>query len=285
MALIAFASARSPGLTTTVTALAATWPAPRRALVVELDPDGGTLAARHATSPDPGLNSLAAAGRHYLWVNTVTAHLQQLPDGIPVLVAPPSPDRTVAAIETLNRVDLPGVLRSLPGFDVLVDCGRIDSRSVALPTLRAADAVIFVVRAALDDVIALQHRLQTLDLSRQAKAGIVAVGDHPYRREELAAAFTLPVVGVVDWDPRSAQTLGEGRRPGGASKLLKSAGRLAADVAAQVPAPEGVSDGEGPTSSRDLAGMPSAVWEPSRSNGTEPLPSAPLPSTGERSTS
>lgn len=277
MALIALASARSPGLTTATLALAAAWPEARRAMVAELDPDGGTTAASRATSPDPGLNTLAAAGRHYLWVNMVASHLQQASDGTVVLLAPPSPDRTVAALETLNRVDLPAVLRELPELDVLADCGRIDSRSPALPVLRAADAVLFVVRSAANDVIALQHRLQTLDLSsRQAKAGIVAVSEGPYGIDELTAALPLPVVGVIEWDPKAAAALGEGRRPNTSSRLLRSAGRLAAAIASQVPAP----NAEPALSPSDAgidraAGVPSPTWTPSYMTAGQEPPSAP----------
>ena len=55
-----------PGLTTLAVALAAIWPEPRRAVVVELDPDGGTLASSVSAKSDPGLTSLAASGRRYL---------------------------------------------------------------------------------------------------------------------------------------------------------------------------------------------------------------------------
>jgi hypothetical protein len=147
--------------------------------------------------------------------------------------------------------------------------------------LRAADVVLFVVRSALDDVIALQHRLQTLDFAgRQARAGVVAVGEHPYRLDELAGAFSLPVIGALAWDPKAADALSEGRRPAGSSKLLRTAAGLAADVAAQLPPPTRVADEHVPGLSTPDARVPSARWEPSRTNGADLLPS-----TGERSVS
>jgi len=67
MAYIAFASAKgSPGVTTAVAALAATWPADRPLVVAELDPAGGDLVVRLDLATEPGLVSLAAAGRREL---------------------------------------------------------------------------------------------------------------------------------------------------------------------------------------------------------------------------
>ena len=262
MALVALASARSPGLTTTALALAAVWPAPPGAVLVELDPDGGILAGRLATSPDPGLNSLAASGRHYLSPGLVVEHFQRLPNGIPAILAPPSPDRTVAAVETLNRVGLAGVLRVLPGSDVLVDCGRIDSRSPALAVLRGADAVVFVIRPRVEDVVTLQHRLETLDLGFPARpVGMVVVGTRPYSPEDMATALRLPIMGVIAWDPRAAEALGEGRARASSSKLLRSAGVVAAGIVAllrdAVDSPADQPSTEGAT-----AGVvsPSPVW-------------------------
>jgi hypothetical protein len=234
MALVALASARSPGLTTSALALALSWPEPGRVLLAELDPDGGTIAERHAANPDPGLNTLAASGRHYLSPGMVTSNLQRLPGGLPVLLSSASPDRCVAALAALNPVGLGETLRDVPGFDVLADCGRIDSNSPALPVLREADAVIFVVRATLEDIVGLRARLETLDLARGTRAGIVVVDSGPHKVEDVAAAFTLPVVGALAWDTRAATALSEGRHVLGSSKLMRSAERLAADLAAQI---------------------------------------------------
>src|SRR4029450_4811377 len=64
MAYVAFASAKaSPGVTTTITALAATWPRDRDLLVAELDPAGGDLGVRFDLATEPGLVTPAAAGR------------------------------------------------------------------------------------------------------------------------------------------------------------------------------------------------------------------------------
>jgi hypothetical protein len=266
MALIALASARSPGLTTAAVAIASGWPAPRRAVLAELDPDGGTLAGRHAANPEPGLKTLAAAGRHYLSPAMVIESLQHLPAGLPVLLSPPSPDRTVAALAALSPVGLGETLRCLPGFDVLADCGRIDSNSPALPTLREADAVVFVVRSTTEDIVGLRDRLETLDLtSTQLRAGIVVVDSGPHRPGEVAGAFRLPVIGTLDWDPRTAEAICESRRLPHASKLMRSAARVAADLAAQLPAPAAAVDPRAglrpyPPPPPPSTGAPSPAW-------------------------
>jgi hypothetical protein len=237
MGLVALASARSPGLTTLVLALAATWPEPRRAVVAEFDPDGGTLAGSVAANPDPGLTSLAAAGRHYLSPELIASNFQQLPNGQAVLLAPPSPDRTVADLRALSPVGLGETLAALPGFDVLADCGRIDSASPALAVLQQADAAIFVIRPIAVEVVGLRDRLETLDLrSPQLQAGIVVIDHGPHTSEEVARTFRLPVIGTIAWDPRCAEILAEGRRSSATSKLLRSAAVVASDVAGQIPA-------------------------------------------------
>ena len=237
MGLVALASARSPGLTTLAVALAAIWPEPRRAVVVELDPDGGTLASSVSANPDPGLTSLAASGRRYLSPELIVSNFQQLPNGQAVLLAPPSPDRTVADLRALSAVGLGETLASLPGFDVLADCGRIDSVSPALSVLQQANAAIFVIRPTVADVVGLRDRLETLDLrSPQLQAGIIVINHGPHASEEVARVFRLPVIGTIAWDPRSAEILAEGRRPPASSKLLRTAAAVASDVAGQIPA-------------------------------------------------
>src|SRR5918994_1059606 len=80
MAYVAFASAKaSPGVTTAIAALAATWPAERDLVVAELDPAGGDLVVRFDLAAEPGLVSLAAAGRRQLDRSTFVDHTQPLP--------------------------------------------------------------------------------------------------------------------------------------------------------------------------------------------------------------
>ncbi|MDA8062446.1 MAG: hypothetical protein M0T80_08475, partial [Actinomycetota bacterium] len=81
----AFGSVRSSGVTTLVLALGATWPADRKALVVEADPAGGTLAALAGWPAEPGLVSLAAAARRGAEPSLVFEHCQHLPDGASLL--------------------------------------------------------------------------------------------------------------------------------------------------------------------------------------------------------
>lgn len=82
MSVIAVCSvSASPGVTTTVLALAAVWPDDGRLLVVEADVDGGVVAARTGIEVEPGLVTLGASGRHGLDVDEVDRHIQKLPPG------------------------------------------------------------------------------------------------------------------------------------------------------------------------------------------------------------
>jgi hypothetical protein len=235
VALVAFVSARSPGLTTAVLALAAVWPGPRQACVAELDPAGGVLACRQAFHEEPGLITLAADANHHLDSQRVLSHFRRLADGTPVLPAPPSPDRTAASLEALNRVHLGFRLAALAGFDVLADCGRIDTRSPALPVLDAAATVVFVVRAEREDVIGLQYRLGALQVTNPTlRGGIVAVGT-PQQRAEACSVFSLPILGGLDIDTKGAAALNEGN-PQPRSRLLRSATQTALRIAETLPA-------------------------------------------------
>lgn len=262
MALVVFASNRSPGCTTAVLAVAAAWPAPRRAVIAELDPDGGTIAARQILPYDPGLISLAAAGNRGVTSDMVARSIQVLANGTPALVAPPGPDRVSASLEALGEAGLGHALADLPGLDVLADCGRIDRRSPALPYLAEADLVVFVVRPTIEDVVGLQHRLQTLEIGWRG-CGIVIVGRGPAGTDEVAHALALPILGTLDHDPRGAAIIGEGGLPR-RSALLRSAGGLSDRLVRDLPAAS-----PGPAASPEMAGprwspVPSALPPSSR---------------------
>jgi len=215
--LCAFGSVKaSPGVTTTVAGLTTVWPADRALLVAELDPAGGDLAARNGLHDEPGLVTLAAAGRRELDPETVLAHCQRLPfpgaaagTAEPnvaerrVLIGPPGTDQAMAAMAAL-RGRMASTLAALPGIDVLVDCGRLDTTSPALEVVVAADIVVVVSRGALSDVHHLQSRFSTL---HRPDALLVVVGDRPYPAPEIAAAIGYPAHTDLPIDRRAADAL------------------------------------------------------------------------------
>ena len=209
--LVAFGSLKgAPGVSTTVAGLATNWPEDRGLLVAELDPAGGDLAARTGLHDEPGLVSLAAAGRRKLDAMIVRAHCQAIPvPGRPahgadrlVLLGPPGADQATAAMAAI-RGRLGPVLAWMPGLDVLVDCGRLDSTGPASEFLRAADTVVVVARTHLGDVWRLQARLPTL----RRDALLILVGDHPYRADEAAEAAGSQRFADLPFDQRAADAL------------------------------------------------------------------------------
>ncbi|MGH9191111.1 MAG: chromosome partitioning protein [Acidimicrobiales bacterium] len=248
MAYVAFASAKaSPGVTTTVTALAATWPRDRDLVVAELDPAGGDLGVRFDLATEPGLVTLAAAGRRELDRSTFVGHTQRLPfadrsgaDGDSegavrrVLVGPVAADQAGAALAAL-RGGLPGVLSSLSA-DVLVDCGRLDPSSAVHDVVTEADLLVVVTRPVVAEVHHLAARLSAL---RPKALSLLLVGDRPYSVAEVADAVGASPLGTLPFDDRAAAALTVGHTNGARilrrSRLLRDARALAEGLAGWLP--------------------------------------------------
>jgi hypothetical protein len=229
--LVAFVSARSPGLTTAVHALSLAWPTPGRALVAELDPEGGVLGVRHQIPCEPGLTTLAAAARRGLAPDVVLQHCRRLSDGTPVLLGPTSADHVAPAMSTLGP-RLASALDAMAGLDVLADCGRIRTNSPALEIVRAARYVVIVVTPTIEGVAHVQTRLPALGVP-PGRAAVVTVGQHPYRSDEVASALKLPVVGALADDRKGADALASGH-PLMNGQLLRSANVLARQLVSRL---------------------------------------------------
>ena len=98
MAVVAFGSVRSCGVTTLALSLAATWPPGHRVLLVEADPAGGTLAAGSGWPTEPSLMSLAAAARRGGEAAMVWEHCHELPGRAGVLAGTSSTDHARSAL-------------------------------------------------------------------------------------------------------------------------------------------------------------------------------------------
>jgi hypothetical protein len=251
MAYVAFASAKaSPGVTTTVAALAATWPRDRDLVIAELDPAGGDLGARFDLATEPGLVTLAAAGRRELDRSTVVGHTQPLPfAGRPgaggdagdagavrrVLVGPVAADQAGAALAAL-RGGLPGVLSSL-NADVLADCGRLDPGSAAHDVVAEADLLVVVARPVVAEVHHLAARLTAL---RPRAVSLLLIGDRPYSVAEVADAVGASPLGTLPVDVRAAAVLTVGRSNAARimrrSRLMRDARAVAEALARWLPA-------------------------------------------------
>jgi hypothetical protein len=210
MMLVAVVSVKgSPGATTFSVALAARWPTSARALVVEADPSGGDIGIRFSLTSTPGLVSLAAAARRSDDPDLLWQHAQALPGGLPVVTAPPDADRAAAAVSALSDPSsATGILRAganAPETVVIVDCGRIDPGSAALPLARSADAMVLLTRAHADDLAHLARRLTAIGRWTPHPA-MLLVGDG-YSPTEVARELGVQPLGRVPDDPRGAAVL------------------------------------------------------------------------------
>ncbi|HUZ26860.1 MAG TPA: hypothetical protein VMV07_24175 [Streptosporangiaceae bacterium] len=208
MSVTVLGAVRSCGTTTLGVALAATWPAGRRVLRVELDPAGGTLAGASGWAAEPSLVSVAAAARRTSDPEAIWAHCQHLPEGASVLAAPAGAEQTRGAVGMLaGLLDRLGELDA----DVLVDVGRLDAAAPMPPVASGAGRVVLVARPRLCDLHALATFVEarTVGASRleAGRMGLVLVGDGPYPDDEVAGALGIEVLGRLPWDPQAAEQL------------------------------------------------------------------------------
>lgn len=245
MSVVVLASAKaSPGVTTTAVGLAACWPDDRKVLLVEADPDGGVLAARHQLPSEPGLATLAVSSRRATSLEELGRHTQRLSTaGIEALVAPPSAEQARRAIQ-LAAPPLAALLPHLPQTDVLIDVGRIRPDADDSPLFDVADAVLVVVRPRLDEVQQLPARLRALRPAVR-RVGLLLVGDQPYPPAEVAVTLEVDVVATVADDPRSARVLAGHERGGSLdrSPLIRSVRGAAESLRAWLPPVEDPSTG------------------------------------------
>lgn len=245
--LVAFASAKgSPGTSTAVVALGSVWPSD--VVVADFDPAGGDLLYRHRDprgeplDPEQGLLSLAVAARRGITADAVVDHVQVVDGGLGVLAGVTHPEQ-VTGIGPVWPA-MAGVLRDLPGTDVLADCGRVTPGSPLLPVLTAADAVVLCVRPAVESYAHLRERLRWLagplrigDIG-SVPVGIVVVaepGDTTATRDLdrllQHEGMQVSVIGRLAHDPKAADALaGRRNRKLGRSLLIRSAREVALAV-------------------------------------------------------
>ncbi|MGH3625061.1 MAG: chromosome partitioning protein [Sciscionella sp.] len=227
----------SPGVSTFSVALAARWPSPVRMLLVEADPSGGDVGTRFSLESTPGLLSLAVAARRSDDPALLWQHAQALPGGVPVVAAPPDADRARAALSALapDPAAGAGIVRAAataPDTVVIVDCGRIDTGSAAMPIVGSAEAMVLLTRARADDLAHLARRLPAL--GRWVPHPVMLLVGDGYSAAEVARELGVSPWGRVPEDPRGAAVLGgrpSARRWGRSGPAHSALGQVAHQVA------------------------------------------------------
>jgi hypothetical protein len=271
--LVAVASAKgSPGVSTTCLGLAATWPHGWHPVMVEADASGGDVGVWYGLDAEPGLVGLAAASRRTGRSDLVWEHAQQLPGGLPVVIAPAGADQASAAVDVLSGCPDLGFLTSAaprpdPDPDdgpaeartdggaaavgagravVVVDVGRLPSRVSRTAgvgrVLVAADVVLLVTGTDAAGVVHAAAAAETLNGlgpvdEPVGRVRLLLADRGPYRPEEVTAALGLPVAGVLPKDARTAAALA-GRSTRGPlraarSVLLRVLAGIAQDLASE----------------------------------------------------
>lgn len=217
MKVVTLASVRgAPGVTTTALLLASTF---ADGLVVEADLDGGVCAIRYGLGREPGLTTFAAAGSG--GGSGWRAHAQAA-GGVPVLVGPDAPSSSAALWRTAGE----RITHELLGPDgvAVVDAGRLRSPSAIVV---ASNLLAILVQPVAEQLVALTHLLPTLPQAVRGQAGVVLVGDGPYRSADVERSIGVRVIGSLPDDQDAAEAL----RTGGASRARQSRSRLIRAVA------------------------------------------------------
>lgn len=190
----------SPGVSTLAAGLAAA--AGQGAVLVEADPDGGSVAPNWQLSVEVGMQQVAAQTGRGVSVEAVTQAFQPLAGGpAQVLVAPTDPGMARSVFGLAARPLAPVVGRL--GDPVVIDVGRAGRSSLVWPLVEAADLAVVTCRPRLPEVAAVAHSCEEF-AAAVGQVGIVCVGDSPYPTAEVAEFGGVRLFGVVADDSAGA---------------------------------------------------------------------------------
>jgi hypothetical protein len=168
-----FSSKGAPGTTTGAMLAASLWPRP--ALLADCDPAGGDMGLRLPT-PDGrpldlgrGMLSLLPVARRSLDPDVLLEHAQQVLGGGEVLVGMSGPEQAAAVGPVWATIA--GAFSAISSHDVIIDLGRLDSRSPVMPLAASAGLGVCVIDSSLSGVYSARARLRTLIPALQGSDG------------------------------------------------------------------------------------------------------------------
>jgi hypothetical protein len=237
VAVIALTSAKgSPGVTVAALAMTLTWPG--RCVLVECDPAGGSVQAGYlagALPADRGIRELAVAElrgedlRETWWnqlVDLQPPHRQRL-----LLPGITDPVQSGALRPVWDRLGdfFVSLEHAQPGFDVILDCGRIAAPNTPWPLLHRADAVLLALRPSLPGMFAAVPSLRTLRTQLMehgagtSSLGLLITGPGEQAPRTVVQQLHNPVVVTIPDDARTAQVLGHGGKIRMNTPLMRAA--------------------------------------------------------------
>lgn len=229
VSLVSFSGA--PGVTTLALATAAALTASEvpEPVLVEAATSGGVVGGWYDLPAEPGLSTLALAigGDE---PPDLLAHAQEVPGGLPAVLAPPSGSRVAKLMFARGQA----LAAHLQGVDatVVVDCGRISVESPLRPVLEASILIGVAVRPTREDFRLAATALAELNtvLPAPLPAGWILVGASPWSVDEIGTQYGLPVLATVPEDRPGADGVAGRRRLRRHAPLSRSVQSFADDI-------------------------------------------------------
>lgn len=208
----------APGASTTALGMALSWPG--RVLLAECDPMGrrvlpGFMTDRLAGPPGPGVLGLAMA---------VQAD-PTAPVSVQEYVLPMVEDGSVELLHGIRDPRHAPQLAALWGplaqalvtrdGDVVADLGRIGGVETPLGLLKAADAVVMLLKPTLAQIDAAGPRLESLRdvVGDRVTVALGLVADGTYTASEIERVLKAPVLAELPCSPNEARVLSDGAPP------------------------------------------------------------------------
>lgn len=175
------------------------------AVLIELDPSGGSIECVTGLSGEPGLVRVANGLRRAVGAEVLAGNLGEAPVGVRSLLAPSAPGLAASTIGALGA-RFSSALADLDA-DIVIDAGRWAPWQPSADRIRGSDVVGVVCVPSIAGIEAARWTASAVLEGMSCAATLVVVGDRPYRVGEIAESVEVPVVGPIPWDPRGVRSL------------------------------------------------------------------------------